>query len=164
MRALRIIALLGLVSFSSGALPQYANFHDVDLFWSQNPQLFQQLFTTAKTQTVRIAILGDSQETSPTSEGFDYFPRLNYEMWRRYGNTPETPLEGCSNYGGGTPPADWLMRGVCTGASATRLAAFQYLPNMFPAAFTHSSPGQLTLLLDDAHDVDSAAQIPATQS
>jgi hypothetical protein len=105
------------------------SFQTIDYFWTQNPAVFQQLFSNAKTQTVRIAILGDSQETSPTSHGFQYFLRLNYEMWLRYGNTPETPVEGCSNFGAGNPPADWLMRGLCStpGPVTTRLAAYQYL-------------------------------------
>src|SRR5579872_1862824 len=61
------------------------DFRVTDFFWSQNPQLFQNLWQAARTGTIRIAIFGDSQETSPTSYGFQYIPRLNYEMWKRFG-------------------------------------------------------------------------------
>ncbi len=149
------------------------DFRQIDYFWAQTPEVFQSLWQTARTRTLRIAILGDSQETSPTSEGAQYIARLNFEMWRRFGNVPETPVEGCSDYGGGSPPADWLMRGICAtpGPVPTRLAAYQVLPNVFPAAFSTSNSqtnvtqgkyGQLTMLQQDAIDVDAGAAIPAS--
>jgi hypothetical protein len=82
-------------------------------------------------------------------------------------------MEGCNNYGAGTPPADWLVRGVCStpGPVATRRSASQILPNAFPAAFstlnsqsnvTQGSHGQLTLLEQDAMNVDPSAAIPTS--
>ncbi len=76
-------AMAVLLTSASSALAQanYPTFGQVDYYWAQNPQLFQNLWLAAKTQTVRIAILGDSQETNPGGAGLDYIPRLNYEMW-----------------------------------------------------------------------------------
>jgi len=146
------------------------DFRHVDFYFTQSPQLFQNLWATARTQTVRIAMVGDSQETSPTSHGFQYIPRVNYEMWQRFGNVPETPIEGCFYYVD-KPPGDWLMAGSCVtpGPVATRLNASQILPNIVPKAFstlnsatniTHGSHGQLSLLEPNAASVDPSAAIP----
>jgi hypothetical protein len=151
------------------------DFRQVDYFWAQNPQLFQNLWLAAHTQTVRVAVLGDSQETSPGGRGSQFMPLLNYEMWKRFGNVPETPAQGCNSYGGGVPPADWMMRGACAapGAGPTRLAADQVLPNISPAAIstlngqvnlTHAYYGQLSMLQQDAIDVDPGAAIPTNTS
>ena len=148
----------------------YPSFRDVDFFYSQQPQVFQQLWQRAQAQTVRIAVLGDSQETSPDSHGFQYIPLLNYEMWKRFGNAPETPVVGCFYYGG-SPPGDWLLAGQCAtpGPTATRLSPSQILPNARPTAFstlnsatniTGGNRGQLTMLEQDADDVDPSAGIP----
>jgi hypothetical protein len=147
-------------------------FSQIDYFFAQNPQVFQNLWQQAQTRTVRIAVLGDSQETSPGGHGSVYIPRLNYEMWKHFGNVPETPLEGCTFYGSGSPWADWLLTGSCAspGPSASRLAANQILPNMSPGAFSTLNGGiningedfgQLTLLQQNALDVDPGADIPS---
>lgn len=152
------------LSLGQGTLP---DFHHVPYIYSQNPQTFQSLMQTAQSQTLRIAILGDSQENpAPGSHGYQYIPLLNYDMWQRYGNVPETPMEGCVyQYGGGVNPADWLMSGDCytPGPGATRLAPSQILPNVWPATFTtltSGSYGQLALLEQDAHNVDPGTGIP----
>ncbi len=169
-----IIALVG--GLSAPALAQqsgFPTFGQVDYVWTQNPQLFENLWQSAQAQTVRIAILGDSQETNPGGEGVDYIPRLDYEMWTRFGNVPETPIEGCSSYGGGAPYADWLLRGACAapGPSPSRLAANQILPNVQPLAYSTLNGatningeyyGELTLLEQNAIDLDPAAAIPST--
>jgi len=150
----------------------FPTFGQVDYYWTKNPGLFQSLWHAALSQTVRIAILGDSQETNPGGRGLDYIPRLNYEMWKVFGNVPETPIEGCSFYGDGAPWADWMLSGACAmpGPSATRLAPNQILPGVQPQAFSTSHGatningeyfGQLTLLQQDASGVDPAAGIPS---
>lgn len=158
----------------AGAQQTLPSFRDVDFFYSQQPQRFQDLWRTAQSQTIRIAVLGDSQETSPNSRGFQYLPLLNFEMWQRFGNVPETPVAGCFFYGT-TPPANWLLAGACStpGPAATRLAATQILPNARPRAFstlnsstniTGGSRGQLTMLQHDAIDVDPSTDIPSNVS
>lgn len=156
-------------SIGQQALP---TFGEVDFFYSRDPQRFSDLWQAAQSQTVRVAVLGDSQETSPTSHGFQYIPLLNYEMWKRFGNSPETPIQGCFHYGGGsTPPGNWLVSGRCAtpGPTTPRLAAAQILPNVRARAFstltsatnvTGGSRGQLLMLQQDAVDVDPSADVP----
>ena len=169
-----LLAVLGAIALqwpSIGSAQQaYPSFHDVDFFYAQQPQVFQALWQAAQTQTIRIAVLGDSQETSPGSHGFQYIPLLNYEMWKRFGNSPETPVVGCF-YHGNSGPANWLLAGQCAapGPTATRLDATQILPNAQPSAFstlnsatniTGGNRGQLTMLRPDASGVDPSTQIP----
>ncbi|WP_153067345.1 SGNH/GDSL hydrolase family protein [Steroidobacter cummioxidans] len=169
------LSAIALVWPSSGNAQQaYPSFHDVDFFYAQRPQVFQALWQAAQTQTLRIAVLGDSQETSPGSHGFQYIPLLNYEMWKRFGNSPETPVVGCFYYGN-SGPANWLLAGHCAapGPTATRLDATQILPNAQPSAFstlngasniTGGNRGQLTMLRPDASGVDPSTQIPTDVS
>jgi lysophospholipase L1-like esterase len=167
-----LAAAVFLASTAAIAQTNFPTFGQVDYYWTQNPQLFRSLWQAAHNQTVRIAILGDSQETNPGGRGLDYIPRLNYEMWKRFGNVPETPIEGCSFYGSGAPFADWMLSGSCAspGPSATRLAANQILPGLQPRAFSTLNGasnangeyfGQLTLLQQDASGIDPAAAIPS---
>ncbi|MEJ0005146.1 MAG: hypothetical protein WDM77_01825 [Steroidobacteraceae bacterium] len=62
------------VSVTASAQASFSTFAQVDYFWTQSPQTFQGIFQAARTQTVRIAILGDSQETNPGGKGQDYIP------------------------------------------------------------------------------------------
>ena len=164
-------AIAPLIASSQQAIP---TFRDVDFFYAQQPQVFRSLWQSAQTQTIRIAVLGDSQETSPNSHGFQYIPLLNYEMWKRFGNSPETPVVGCFYYGG-SPPANWLLAGACAnpGPTATRLGPTQILPNARPSGFstlnsstniTGGNRGQLTLLQHDASGVDPSTGIPTNVS
>lgn len=171
------VLLGGHVTAIAQSAPEFPLFGQVDYWWTQNPQRFQSLWQMARTQTVRIAVLGDSQETNPGGAGRDYIPQLSYEMWKRFGNVPETPVEGCSSYGGGEPWADWLLRGGCTtpGPSPTRLAPTQILPGpaMQPKAYSTLNGasnvngeyfGQLTMLQQDANGIDPEAGIPSTNN
>src|ERR1700753_3537675 len=140
-----MIAVTALACFSlrpavapSQQASTFPTFGQVDYFYAQNPQRFQGIWQSARSQTVRIAMLGDSQETSPGGAGAAYIPRVNYEMWKRYGNSPETPVEGWRDFGGGSPPADWLNPGGCAtpGPSLSRIATDLILPNINPLAFS----------------------------
>ncbi|HEY5754292.1 MAG TPA: SGNH/GDSL hydrolase family protein [Steroidobacter sp.] len=180
---LRTTGALALAAFGATALhwplvasgqQAFPNFREVDFFYSQQPEVFQDLWQAARTRTIRIAVLGDSQETSPGSHGFQYIPLLNYEMWKRFGNSPETPVVGCF-YHGNSSPANWLLAGECAtpGPTATRLDASQILPNARPTAFstlnganniTGGNRGQLTMLRHDAAGVDASTEIPTDVS
>jgi lysophospholipase L1-like esterase len=147
-------------------------FNQVEHTYSQSPAQFAALWSQARTRTVRIALLGDSQETSPEGNGDIYIPRLHYETWLRYGNVPETVVTGYHTYGGQTvPSADWLLSGVTAppGASPSRVAPERLLPGI-PAA-AHGAPagplsvngqwyGQLTILESNAQGINPAAGIP----
>ncbi len=175
LRSLRIL-VLGAIALNCPAISSgqqtFPSFGEVDFFYSQNPQRFRDLWQAAQSQTVRIAVIGDSQESSPTSHGFQYIPLLNYEMWKRFGNSPETPVVGCIHSGGGSsPPGNWLLSGRCAGPGpvASRLAPAQILPSVRARAFstlngaaniTGGTRGQLTMLQQDAIDVDPSTDIP----
>lgn len=148
-------------------------FGQVEPSYTQTPARFSRLWTEAKTRTVRLALFGDSQETSPEGKGDVYVPRLQYEAWKRYQNVPETVVAGYHSYGGGAPFGDWLLRGGAArpGASPTRIAAERLLPGI-PAA-AHAAPagaqsvneqqyGQLMVLEPDARSLNPAAAIPTT--
>ena len=156
----------------TGATAALLPFDQVEYTYSQSPGQFAALWVEARTGTVRIALLGDSQETSQGGTGDVYVPRLHYEVWRRYGNVPETVVAGYQTYGGQTVPfADWLLSGATAspGASPNRVAAERLLPGI-PAA-AHAAPagplslngqwyGQLTILESDARGINQAAGIP----
>ncbi len=157
---------------SGGAPFAILPFEQVEYSYTRSPGRFAALWSQARTRTVRIALLGDSQETSPEGRGEVYVPRLNYEAWRRYGNVPETIVAGYHSYGGNTVPfGDWLLSGATAlpGASPTRIAPERLLPGI-PAA-AHAAPagpqsvngqwyGQLLVLDSDASNANPAAEIP----
>ena len=157
---------------NGGASAAILPFDQVEHSYTRSPARFAALWSQARTRTVRIALLGDSQETAPEGRGDVYVPRLQYEAWLRYGNVPETVVAGYHTYGGQTVPfGDWLLSGVAAGpgASPTRVAPERLLPGI-PAA-AHAAPagpqsvngqwyGQLTALEQDARGVNPAAGIP----
>lgn len=147
-------------------------FDQVEHTYTQSPARFVALWSQARTRTVRIALLGDSQETSPGGQGDVYVPRMNYEAWVRYGNVPETFVASYHSYSGQTVPfANWLLSGATAapGASPTRVAPERLLPGIVAAA--HAAPagpqsvngqwyGQLTVLEHNARGVNPGAEIP----
>lgn len=147
-------------------------FNQVEYTYTQSPARFAALWSQARTRTVRIALLGDSQETSPGGKGDVYVPRMNYEAWVRYGNVPETFVASYHSYSGQTVPfANWLLSGATAppGASPTRVAPERLLPGIVAAA--HAAPagpqsvngqwyGQLTVLEHNARGVNPGAEIP----
>lgn len=148
-------------------------FDQVEHSYTQSPALFSGLWAQARTRAVRLALLGDSQETSPEGKGDVYVPRLQYEAWKRYQNVPETVVAGYHAYGGGAPFGDWLLRGAAAkpGGSPTRIRTDSLLPGI-PAA-AHAAPagpqsvngqwyGQLMVLEPDARSLNPAAEIPTT--
>ncbi len=148
-------------------------FDQVEHTYTQSPALFSDLWAQARARTVRLALIGDSQETSPEGKGDVYVPRLQFEAWKRYQNVPETVVAGYHAFGGGAPFGDWLLRGAAAqpGASPTRITAGRLLPGI-PAA-AHAAPagpqsvngqwyGQLMVLEPDARSLNPAAEIPNT--
>ena len=117
----------------------YATFDQVPYRYALDPSRFNALFNSANSQTVRVAVLGDSQETAPGGGGAVFIPRINYEAWKVYGNMPETTFLNGGSYGGGGPYAAWLGQGATAspGPSATRVPADQLLPGAF--ALAHST-------------------------
>lgn len=108
-------------------------FENVPTSYAINRDLFRALFERAHTEPIRIAIIGDSQETSPGGQGSIYIPRLNYEAYLTYGSASETRIQATGSYGGGSPYAAWLTSGS-GGTTAPFGSPYQYnstylLPN-----------------------------------
>ena len=151
------------------------SFDQVEHSYTQSPARFSGLWAQAKTRTVRLALIGDSQETSPEGRGDVYVPRLQYESWKRYQNVPETVVAGYSSYGDGHPYGDWLLRGstASPGASPTRIVPEKLLPGI--SAGAHTAPagpqsvngqfyGQLMVLEPDARSVNPDTKVPTNTS
>jgi len=115
-----------------------------------DPAAFAAIFEKARTQNVKIAMFGDSQETTPGGFGFIYVPRLNYEMWRHYGRAGLSPVSaGFGSYGGGAPTANWLLTGSSGGTAntiASSVPTSAMLPNVISRIFKNNANGQLTKL------------------
>lgn len=167
-----------LILFATGCISPHCraidSFQNVPVLYTQSPQVFESLFTRANCSTVRALIFGDSQETSPGGLGSIYVPRLNYELWLAYGNTPETPLTPMMSVsGGGTPWGDWILTTghASPGLTFSRLNQSQLPPNMLAAkgCLTNGSNinnnqwyGQLMTVQHDASRVNPNAAIPVT--
>ncbi len=106
-------------------------FLDVPYITTQSPDVFRDVFARARCGTVRILILGDSQETSPAGAGAVYIPRVKYEFWSRIGNTPESAwMQLRISTGSGAPYADFVWRGghILQGVTESRLPASAFPP------------------------------------
>ena len=109
MRNLFIAVVLGLLN-PDLISAQFADFRDVDTVVSANLSVFEDLFRQAHSGTVTIAMFGDSQETSDHGGGRDYVPAFNFELNRRYGNTPVSSTAFARSYA-----SRWLLGGSAHG-------------------------------------------------
>ncbi|QDU72739.1 GDSL-type esterase/lipase family protein [Mucisphaera calidilacus] len=171
----RLLIMSGCLVFScvlgrhAAAYPTYA---EVPYRFTQNPEVFDALFASAYMDTVRLSVIGDSQETSPGGAGAVVIPRLGYEFYQRYGNIPETQVASYSSYGGGgSVAAEMLLRNGAASPTPSqgRLSSHQVLPGMNVRA--HSTKryfsningqayGQLTGLLPSGEFVSSGVKLP----
>ncbi|GJQ29178.1 MAG: hypothetical protein HBSAPP03_10620 [Phycisphaerae bacterium] len=144
---------------------------DVPYVTTQSPQVFTSLFTKSRCGTVRVVLLGDSQETAPGGAGAVYIPRLQYELWARVGNAPETPwMQLGASTGGGSPWADWLWRGgnIPGGLTVSRLSEAETVPGLSPAKTSTTNGnningnqvyGNLLMLQHDCANVSPSAML-----
>jgi len=146
-------------------------FDQVEYVTCRDPGRFEAIWQSGHQQTIRLVILGDSQEMCPLGGGRVYIPRLGYEFWRRYGNVPETQFNGAGSYGddndaswvirsnsGGPnpiegrvppkslPPGTGAMRSHCSTNGATNL--------------TGQTRGQMDMVLPAAQGLPADCQIP----
>ena len=151
------------------------NFSQIPYTYTQSPTVFRQIFANAISQPVRVALFGDSQETSPGGAGTVYVPRVNYEMYLRYGQVSETKVMSNGSTGSGSPPADWLVSSsgsipVQSPPTIQNVSTY-VLPSM--SIIGHSTKngginingenyGQLDVLRKDALLVAAGAGIPTT--
>ncbi len=80
-------------------------------------------FNASRSRCVRAVEDGDSQETSPGGSGSIYAPSLNYGLYRRYGNVPETQIMSCGSYTGA-----WAQRAAVYGAIGAGTASTTIFP------------------------------------
>ena len=150
---------------------QHSHFRDVPSVVTGDREAFQDLMRRGHCGTVRAIMFGDSQEMSPGGSGTVYLARLNYELWLRYGNVPETGYFPMNATTGGVPPAEWMVReaAVEPNAGGTRVTEAMLPPNTWGAATSttagsRANPGQefgqLVLLEHDAASADPGAQLP----
>lgn len=135
-------------------------FRDIPYVYTSSTNNISDIIDFANSDTVRILVLGDSQETCPGGAGIYYIPYLNYELYLHTGNVPETPLSTVGSFSG-----DWLLRGAAAnpGIFPSRLSSSQRAPN-FGGMSTYSlgssqNYGQLLMLQHDAADVNSQTNI-----
>jgi len=145
---------------ASRALGDYPDYRDVPYVTVQDFGLFQSLWERAQTQTVRLAMFGDSQETSPGGQGWAYMPRLNYEFFNRYGNVPETEVAYPSSYS-----TEWLLAGSFAGVKPSQLTRDDTLPGQSVGRFDNSVwwYGQLSMVIGDASNLNPVLGIPVQQ-
>ncbi|HZL35362.1 MAG TPA: PEP-CTERM sorting domain-containing protein [Tepidisphaeraceae bacterium] len=155
------------ISFSAfvgaSARADYPTFNQLPSIYTQNPQGFGNLFNSANSQTVNVAVFGDSQETSPAGSGLVFIPQLNYDAWQKFGNAPETPIGTGGSYYSGAPYAQWLIEGAnpSPGTQPGRLSGSQVLPGMSVvssytldgSAINGQQYGQMFMLTQDASNL-----------
>ncbi|MFO0873370.1 MAG: hypothetical protein U0575_05305 [Phycisphaerales bacterium] len=90
------------------AAAQFTGYLDTPRVFTTDPDRFAALLDQGHTDILRIALLGDSQETSPGGAGSVYIPNINYRLFEHYGHAGESILMSNTNVGGGSPAADWL--------------------------------------------------------
>ncbi len=146
-------------------------FDQVDYVTCSNPARFAALWESGHQQTIRMAILGDSQETCPGGGGKVYVPRLAYEFWKRYGNVPETQFNGAITYGNDND-AGWVVRSNVGGPNPVEgRYSLKKLPPGIGLMRSHCSTnglvnltgelyGQLDMVLPGAEGLPPQCQIP----
>jgi hypothetical protein len=112
---------------------------------SQRPEIWRAILSDARYQVQHGVIFGDSQEASPQGLGDVYISALHAEFAARYGTCGMTPLARVGeSYGGGSPYADWLLRGDAPspGFVESTLLEGRFLPPGLRLAQTSAlSPG-----------------------
>lgn len=105
-----------------------AYFAHIPESFTSNPSYFASFWSRAPTEALRIAVFGDSQETAPGGSGAIYIPRLNYEMYLRFGPVSETMVSTNGGFGGGVPYGSWLLAGGDCAARAIRFTCRSLKP------------------------------------
>ena len=128
----------------------FPTFDEVNFVTVQDFSVFQAIWDKAQNQNVRIALFGDSQETSPGGAGNVYIPSLNHEFYQHFGKVGESFVApGIGSFGGGSPAAEWLLQGSfgsSLGHFPGELSSDQILPGQTTRSYTSSALGQGTLL------------------
>jgi lysophospholipase L1-like esterase len=151
-----LLALLLASRASPVAAQQGAPFETFDKIpyaYAQDLGRFRSIFQAqARAGTVRVAWMGDSQETSPFGAGSAYIPRLGYEFFLRYGNVPETQLSVPSSYGANGAGAEFLLQGSRQNAAVPRQSPSQLPPGLQSMGFRNRDVDEYPYLAHLVHD------------
>src|SRR5688572_5496278 len=151
--AVSLSVLAGIPRAAAQQGEPFDTFDDVPYVYAQDPGAFRSLFQAqARAGTVRVAWIGDSQETSPAGAGAAYVPRLGYEFFLRYGNVPETQLSSPNSYGGGGAGAEFLLQGSRQEFQEPRQQPAQVPPGLQSAGFRNRSVHPYPYLTHLIHD------------
>jgi lysophospholipase L1-like esterase len=149
--AVVLASAAGTVSGQQG-LP-FQTFDEVPYAYAQDLGRFRSIFQTqARAGTVRVAWMGDSQETSPSGAGAAYIPRLGYEFFLRYGNVPETQLSNPVTYSKEYPPTEFLLQGSTQEREPSRQPPTYLPPGLSAAGFRTQARHGLPYLTQLLHD------------
>lgn len=142
----------------------YQSYLQVPTAYTPCPDAFQAVLKKAGRNIIKIAVIGDSQETQYGGSGGIYMPSLNYEFALRYGNAPCSTI-GNGNYGGyGTAGQElgckWLRTGrnPLSGGTAF-MPSSKILPNLDVTAIQTNANYQSGKLIA-LNDKMSAAHNP----
>lgn len=123
--------------------------------------LFDRVWGEARSRTVRVAVLGDSQETVGAA-GDVYIHALQGAFGALYGNIPETPFTCPGSAGGGAPATQYV--GLSYGQESPMwLPSNLFPPGVIPRAFTSNAYGALFQLLHDQAQSRRAAGLVNTR-
>lgn len=114
---------------------------------------------SSQARAVRAIVDGDSQETFSGGQGESWGMTFNYELWKRYGNSPESQASQIS-VTGGTPAAYWGCRVHYGSSGIAGLAATDRYPyNMNPSVnnrYSNADSGALLTLQADVAQINAS--------
>jgi lysophospholipase L1-like esterase len=166
-----VLCFHGAVAMAQPGSRQLRRFDEVEYVTCKKLPRFQSLWASGQQATIRLVILGDSQETSPGGAGRVYVPRLGYEFWKRYGNVPETQFNGAGTFGNKND-AGWLLRSNSGGPNPIfgRLLPQQLPPGIGQMRshcstnglvnFTGQFQGQMDVVLPSGEALPSGCILP----
>lgn len=114
---------------------------------------------SSQARAVRAIVDGDSQETFSGGQGESWGMTVNYELWKRYGNSPESQASVIS-VTGGAPAAYWGCRVHYGSSGIAGLATVDRYPyNMNPSVnnrYNNIDAGALLTLQADMAQINAA--------
>jgi hypothetical protein len=135
----------------------YASFMDVEhtypLPGTSARRKFDRVFARAAKRGGHFGMFGSSLQTIPTGFGSIYVAVMNAYLGQRFGNVPGSQIAWTSSYGGGQPPAAWLVRGSTNGHSAAGVAANFFPPTATPFRYSSAALGPIWAFQHDAGNV-----------
>jgi lysophospholipase L1-like esterase len=145
-RVLATAVLVASLFAGAPARADYERYDQVPTVYGLNLPGFKSLLEAAKSRTVRLALFGDSQEAMPGGAGNAYVARLGYELWRHYGNVPETQLSVGTGYGDAPGAAAFMLGGQIIHSAPTRFAGASVPPGLISRSLRERSTDAYPLL------------------